>query len=275
MNRHIILMGLVVLLTMLCSQVIADEKTFSSPGIGYIEIRSEIEGARVYFDTLYMGYVSGGSLTIPVDTSVAPSWKNVRVEYSGYAPYAGPFIQTEPTKTIAYLVNLSKTTYDNFGIVKFVSDPVGAEFFLNNVSMGATPDSGVLIAYTVPRGLYAVSARRPGDKPVSDQLYVDDNALTTYRVEIIPSPFGELQVNSSPEGGDIYLDNRVVGLTPLKLTGISVGEHGVQVRKAGYQDWVANVSITGGSMGSIEAVLVSTPQPESLPSCSPVEPGKQ
>lgn len=38
-------MGLVVLLTMLCSQVIADEKTFSSPGIGYIEIRSEIEGA--------------------------------------------------------------------------------------------------------------------------------------------------------------------------------------------------------------------------------------
>jgi len=275
MNWNIILTGLVLFSTILCCQVIADEKSFSAPGIGYIEVRSDLEGARVYFDTLYMGFIAGGKLTIPVDTTVRPSWKNVRMEYSGYLAFAGPFVQTEAGKTVAYKIDLSKTPYDPTGIVKFVSEPAGAEFLLNQKSMGATPDSGILIAYTVPRGLYVVDARRTGDQTITDQLYVDDNAVTNYQVRMVPSPLGDLQVTSSPAGAQIYLDNGIIGLTPLELSDVAVGEHTLEIRKDGFQDWVANISVTGGSKGSVEALLVSSELPASLPTEEPVEIVKQ
>ena len=79
-NWNILLTSLVILSMAFSCQVVGDEKRFSSPGIGYIEVRSDLEGARVYFDTLYMGHVMNGRLTIPVDTMVKPSWKNVRME---------------------------------------------------------------------------------------------------------------------------------------------------------------------------------------------------
>lgn len=265
MNWHIILTGLVLFSTMLCCQGLADERSFTAPGIGYIEVRSDIEGARVYFDTLYMGYVWDGKLTIPVDTTVSPIWRNVRMEYTGYVPYIGPYTETEPGKTVAYRIDLSKSAYGSPGLVQFISDPPGAEFLINDRSMGITPDSGVLIAYTVPRGLYTVNARRAGDQTITDQLYVDNNAATTYRVSMVPSPLGEMQVNSTPPGADIYLDNHAIGLTPLCLTDVMRGEHIILIRKDGYQDWIANISVIGGSVGSAEAVLVSAPPSDCLP----------
>ena len=239
--------------------MLGDGKQFFSPGIGFIEVRSDLEGARVYFDTLYMGYISNGKLTIPVDTTAEPSWKNVRMEYSEHLPYAGPYIQPEAGKTIAYKIDLASNTTVRSGIVRLMSEPAGVEFFLNNKSIGTTPDSGILIAYTVPRGLYEVSARKPGYETRTDQLYVDGNAVTTYHVRMNPSPLGELQINSKPEGGEIYIDNRMIGLTPLRVSDMSVGEHTVRIRLDGYQEWIANVSVLGGSMGSVEAILVSSP----------------
>lgn len=259
MKWHTILVGLVLLSAIVSNLAGAEEPVYSAPGIGFIEIRSDIDGARVYFDTLYMGYVWGGSLIVPVDTTVSPSWKNIRMEYSNYTPFAGPFVQTEPGKTVAYKIDLSKDSYDTTGMVQFVSDPSGAEFTLNNISMGMTPDSGILVYYTVPRGLYTVTTRRPGDTTLTDQLYVDDNALTNYRVKLTESPFGGLLINSTPKGAELFLDNALRGITPLELSDITIGDHAIIVRKDGFQDWIANVSVTGGSIGSVEAVLVTKP----------------
>lgn len=247
----------------------ADETVYSAPGIGFIEIRSDIDGARVYFDTLYMGYVWNGSLVVPIDTTVNPVWNNVRMEYSNCTSFAGPFVQTEPGKTIAYKIDLTNKSYDNTGIVTFYSEPAGAEFLLNDKSMGITPDSGTLVYYTVPRGLYTVTTRRLGNTTITDQLYVDDNAVTDYRVAMTLSSYGSLRLNSSPEGGMIFLDNSLKGLTPLELSDISIGEHSVEIRKDGYQNWAANVTVTGGSLGSVEAVLVTEPEPATIPQSEP------
>jgi len=275
-NWYIILTSLVVLSTIFSCQVVGDEKRFSSPGIGYIEVRSDLEGARVYFDTLYMGHVMNGSLTIPVDTMVKPSWKNVRMEYSGYLPHAGPYFPPEAGKTIAYRIDLGNTSYERSGMVMFTSEPDGTEFLLNGKSMGVTPDSGILVAYTVPRGLYVVNAQRSGDQTITDELYVDENAATTYSVKMSPSPLGELVIDSTPEGGDIFLDNRFTGLTPLVMKDVPTGEHTVLIRLSGYQDWTGNASILGGRSESVEAVLVSSgSQPEPEIADEPVEPVKQ
>ena len=257
MNLYILLASMLLLPVVFSCYTFADGGNYTAPGIGYIEVRSDQEGARVYFDTLYMGYVSGGSLTVPVDTTVSPVWKNVRLEYTGYPGFTGPFIQTEPGKTSAYQVNLSHIPNSNYGIVKFISDPSGAEILINGKNMGSSPDSGLLVLYTIPRGYYQVEARKPGYTSISDNLYVDDNAVTTYKVSLIPSPLGSLEVKSVPDNADIYMDNKNVGLTPVILNDITVGEHTVIIKKEGYQDWSAKISVVGGSMGVIESVLVT------------------
>ncbi|NLV25841.1 MAG: PEGA domain-containing protein [Methanomicrobiales archaeon] len=266
MQWHIVLMSLLLLFAGLSCTTVADEKQYSAPGIGFIEIRSDIDGARVYFDTLYMGYVWGGNLTIPIDTSVPASWKNVRMEYSNYTPYAGPFVQTKAGMTTAYKIDLGKDTYYNTGIVTFSSEPAGAEFILNNESMGITPDSGTLIYYTVPRGLYTVTTRRPGNTTITDQLYVDNSAITNYLVNLTKSPYGGLQVNSTPEGAMVFVDNIIRGITPVELSDLFIGDHVVDVRKDGFLDYVKNISVIGGYVESMDAVLVTNPQAGVCPS---------
>ncbi|MDD1725131.1 MAG: PEGA domain-containing protein [Methanospirillum sp.] len=261
MKWEIILVGLLFIPAIACGIAGAEKMNFSAPGIGYIEIRSDQEGARVYLDTQYMGYISGGSLTIPVDTTVSPQWNNIRMEYTGFQNFAGPFIPAVPGKTVAYQIDLNKTSYEGIGIAKFESTPSGAEFFLDGKNMGGSPDSGILVAYTIPRGLYTVEARKAGYIPKIDPLYIDDNAVATYRIEMVSSPLGELQVNSTPDDAQIYLDNRAAGITPVRIPDIRVGEHRIQVMKDGYQDWAANVSVTGGTTGVVEAILVSKPVP--------------
>jgi len=265
MNLYIVLVSMMLFAALLCSFVSAGDVKYSGPGMGYIEVRADQEGARVYFDTLYMGYISGGTLTVPVDTTVSPVWQNVRMEYSGYQSFTGPFVQTDPGKTVAYQINLTRTPYNNYGIVKFHSNPDGSDLLLNGKSMGSTPDSGTLILYTVPRGYYQVEARSPGYTAIEDNLYIDDNAVTTYRVDLDPSPLGSLEIRSVPDNADIYLDNRNVGITPLNLDNVPVGEHNVIIKKDGYQDWSVNVSVLGGSMGVIESVLVTKPAPVCAP----------
>jgi hypothetical protein len=45
-----------------------------------------------------------------------------------------------------------------------------------------------------------------------------------------------LDVSSDPSGADIYLDDVLIGKTPL-TTGVPPGEHGVMMRKEGFSSW--------------------------------------
>ncbi|HUN61198.1 MAG TPA: PEGA domain-containing protein [Candidatus Sulfotelmatobacter sp.] len=56
-----------------------------------------------------------------------------------------------------------------------------------------------------------------------------------------------LTVNSAPVGADIYLDQNFVGNTPSTLN-VTAGKHSISIRKSGYQDWVRDMNLAGGSI---------------------------
>jgi hypothetical protein len=72
---------------------------------------------------------------------------------------------------------------------------------------------------------------------------------------VAPSASGVLIVNSTPGGAEIYLDADFAGNTPSTIT-VAPGKHVVNVRKAGFQDWVRSVNITGGAI-TLAAELAS------------------
>jgi len=103
------------------------------------------------------------------------------------------------------------------------------------------------------------------------QQYVSSNAVTVYRVSLEPALTGDMQINTTPEGAGIYLDNRYEGLSPLHIPDVPIGNKTVRVTREGYQDWNGDHMVIGGDSNQVDVVLVSTP-PTPVPDCPSVTP---
>jgi|GEM_PF-978194 len=234
--------------------------------VGYLQIQVPVDGARVYLDRNFMGFIQNGSITIPVDVMATPQYSNLIIEYTGYQTYLGPLPGLVPGKTVAVLADLNKTGYGGRGIISFESGLPGAELFLNGEKKGVTPDSGILQIQAVPAGLYQFTVKRPGNLSISEQQYVSSNAITLYRVNLKTATSGDVHINTSPEDAGVYLNNRYAGLSPLTIPDVPVGSQTVKITKEGYQDWGSDIQVVGAESNQVDAVLVSLP-PTPTPAC--------
>ncbi|MFH0966114.1 MAG: PEGA domain-containing protein [Methanobacteriota archaeon] len=268
MNRYIFLIAVVLLPAVFYSGVMAETETgvIDLASVGYLQIQSPVEGARVYFDQQFMGFINDGAITVPVDVTVSPQYTNLIIEYTGYQTFVGPLPKPVPGKTVGVRVELNQSGYERTGIVLFESALSGAELLLNGKSMGFTPDSGTLMIQTVPDGLYEFTVKRPGNLSIIRQQYVTSNAITVYRVNLEPALTGDLQVNTTPEGAGIYMDNRYMGISPLNLHDVLIGNQAIRITREGYQEWTGEISVVGADLNQIDAVLVSLP-PTPIPVC--------
>jgi PEGA domain-containing protein len=69
------------------------------------------------------------------------------------------------------------------------------------------------------------------------------------------SAASSLAISSTPVGADIYVDQNFVGNTPSTVS-VASGKHSISVRKAGFQDWVRDMNLSGGAI-TLNAELVS------------------
>ena len=94
-------------------------------------------------------------------------------------------------------------------------------------------------------------------------LETGSGAATT-RSETITatSAYGTLSVTTSPGSVNIYVADEFGGSTAAysgggaTVSGLISGTYTVRLRKSGYQDWVAQVTITAGQTTTIDATLV-------------------
>lgn len=67
---------------------------------------------------------------------------------------------------------------------------------------------------------------------------------------------GSIQVNSSPTGANVHLDGQNTGQTTnTTLTGVSAGNHTVQILKNGYGDYETTVSVATGQTATVNTTL--------------------
>jgi PEGA domain len=88
------------------------------------------------------------------------------------------------------------------------------------------------------------AATKSGDAPAPD-------ANSTPTVDESPAT---LSVSSSPYLADIYIDGKLEGYTPAKLT-LSPGKHAVRLEKQGYKAWSTDVTLKASSQSSVDATL--------------------
>jgi len=59
--------------------------------------------------------------------------------------------------------------------------------------------------------------------------------------------FGRLSLSSDPSPGDVYLDGKGIGVTPLDSIYVPVGEHALRISKFGYEESAMKIDILPGA----------------------------
>ena len=72
----------------------------------------------------------------------------------------------------------------------------------------------------------------------------------------LPEKTGTVKITSSPSGAEVYLDNEYHGTTPGTISAVPTGNHTVEIRENGYNDWFQNITVTSGSTTSVSTTLI-------------------
>jgi len=117
----------------------------------------------------------------------------------------------------------------------------GRDFTESAVPPQAAPDRTVVPPSDPRTG--SGRGERTGTDPIAPPVRPD------------PSEPATLQVDSRPRGAQVFVDGRLVGITPLMLSDVRPGTHAVRIDLRGYRRWVASVDVAPGERQRVAASL--------------------
>jgi len=157
-----------------------------------------------------------------------------------------PFLENGKTNVIQVELVELKTE------VHFITEPLGAAFrFQDHSGNWVNGDTPAKIA--LPRGDYMVQFSFSGqilNKPIR---------LTKYQskgVKLVGSFNAcSLQVNSYPESAEVYIQKKLMGLTPLRLEKLSSGRVELEIRKSGYLTHQESLTLDASQLNMTRILL--------------------
>ena len=99
----------------------------------------------------------------------------------------------------------------------------------------------------------AVATAEVASEPGAGVVAVAPRPVATRRVPITGT--GAIVVFSRPSGAEVFLDERLVGSTPLSLDEVAVGRHGVRIALPEHRAWATSVTVTPGTSHRVAASL--------------------
>ncbi|WP_297073261.1 PEGA domain-containing protein [Thermococcus sp.] len=136
-------------------------------------------------------------------------------------------------------------------VVNVTSKPGDALLLVDNVTVGRTPTAVFLFP-----GLHRFTLRKEGYFNVSRWVRIGEQT-SPLTFELIPRQ-AELNVSSTPEGAEIYLDGLPLGKTPLSRH-VQPGNYTLTIVLKGYFNWTKNVTLGPGENLTINAALRPKP----------------
>lgn len=140
------------------------------------------------------------------------------------------------------------------GTLWVVSDPDGAEVYVNNVFKGMTP----LRLENVSSGSYSIKVLKDGYETQTKTATVSKGQLSKVDFTLKRKSAGNatLIINSSPEGAEIYINGNLVGLTgPQAKFTVPEGTHTIKVYLEGYKEYSVTITVKGGELRELRIDL--------------------
>ena len=218
---------------------------------GSLQVNSTPDGAKIFLDG-----TDTGKATNVILTGIAAgnhALKLVRADYNDYLQTVS--VQAGKTAQVAAeLVPLDTAP----GAIQVNSTPAGARIFLDGADTGKTTNA--TLADIAP-GSHALRLVLADYNDFQQNVTVQPVQTTQVAATLVPltATTGTIQVNSSPTGAKIYLDNANTGKTTnAALTLLAPGNHAVLLTLQGYRDFGQQVTVAAGQTATVTASLVST-----------------
>lgn len=141
------------------------------------------------------------------------------------------------------------------GTLTVKTEPKGIEVSLDGLLQARTPVAQVKI----PVGTYRVglSCRCPDFDDAVREVTIVEGRDTEVEVTLTRKlTYGWLQVETDPkEGVKVYLDEKLVGETPIAKVRLETTKHFLRLEKAGYDPWVRNVQVERDKTKVVQATM--------------------
>lgn len=169
----------------------------------------------------------------------------VRLEKPLYQPYEGAI---EIKDSVVY--NFAPQLVENFREMTLnVSD--NAEIWVDSVKVGNGTWKGKL-----EYGTYRVEARKASHRTSVKMLDVNEQTMAFAPVMLdSPEPIlGDIDVTTTPIGAQIFVDDNLVGFTPMTVHAL-VGQRKVTIKSKGYNTETRTVNVREGQTTSVNLKL--------------------
>ena len=113
-----------------------------------------------------------------------------------------------------------------------------ADILINNEQKGVGKWGGMMIP-----GKYTIEAQKDGCHPQSRQVELEDNDTLLVDFPALKTITGSLRVDYEPAGADVLLNGKKVGMTPLEIKELPVGDYQLEIWKEYYVKEFASVKI--------------------------------
>jgi eukaryotic-like serine/threonine-protein kinase len=219
-----------------------------SKGNSVVHVVTDVVGATV---TLFgvAGRAISECLTPCSFNNIAPARYSLQIQKDGYLPVqtAIALKMNESQDQEIHLEALARGLYVS-------SRPSGAEIFINGAKQsGETPATLPLAV-----GQYDLVLRLPGYDAYAGHIQVKDNIQTTLDVELKEKSQVHVawaQVDSTPKGGEIFVDGAPTGQTTPARVQIPTGSHIIAVQLNGFQVAKRGVQTSEGGTILVNEVL--------------------
>ncbi|WP_456444850.1 PEGA domain-containing protein [Oceanithermus sp.] len=212
------------------------------PATGTLAIESSPGGAKVFIDGAYRGRT-------PLVLELRPGMHDVELRLEGYEPYRAR-VQVRAGQTTRLSPRLVRTV--RTGTLFVDSSPQGAQVYVDGDPVGRTP-----VQLALDEGTHDVELRLEGYEPYRVRVQVRAGQTTRLSPRLVAVVrTGTLEVTSTPDGAEVYVDGVYRGRTRL-LMELEAGMHDVEVRMDGYTSYRARVRVDPGATTRVFARLTA------------------
>jgi hypothetical protein len=112
---------------------------------------------------------------------------------------------------------------------------------------------------TIPKGT-EITAYIAADTPLDPVKFRQSPAIEsgTSKPEASSTAASAVAIKSTPDGGEITIDGKLVGTTPSTVQ-LAPGEHTISIDKSGFKQWQRTITVTAGGAINLEATLDKIP----------------
>jgi len=180
----------------------------------------------------------------PLIATLAPGQYRLRIEHPQFNRFERE-IDTIVGILNRYVVPLAQDRPPGF--FQVFTTPPGARVFVDRRDRGAirTPVNG----NTLPEGDHRLWIDAPGYETIERTIHVRFGGLASLDLTLERVAYGMIGVDSGTvRGAEVFVDDHLVGQTPLAGARASPGEHEVRVEGDGMKSWEGTVHVTRGQL---------------------------